>query len=291
MSIGDLIHEVFQFRSNPRTARMERKEMKRLYEWAAKNGIGKNAVDEFCNSHRDFEFLSGDRVRFYNMHGSKSRNMNAFFDDFVGVNDEWVKQMLLAKDGDKAIMEDAYRLMVAHEHSHHVWCKDDYLDIFKRRSAIDYVSEVYADVNGARLAFPGHPERAIAAAEWIKETAEPKCLKDRCAHPSWDHRLEFIRKGRFDADTIREAVELAGGRPKRVAQMTADYLSKQEFFSAPQRTVDTDKNGTAASVTREPRPVRDRVNTHMAEPAHPTPQKEPGIHRDARRRRGGRGSR
>ena len=291
MSIGDALHGFLQFRSNQRSARMERKEMKRLYKWAAKNGIDKEAVDEFCNSHRDFEFLSGERVRFYNMHGSQKRNMNSFFDNFIGVNDEWVKQMLLAKDGDKAIMEDAYRLMVAHEHSHHVWYKDDFFDGFKRRSAIDYTTEVYADVNGARLAFPDDPERAVAAAEWIKGTADPDSLEDKRMHPSWDHRLEFIRKGRFDADTIREAVELAGGRPKRVAKLTADYQSEHEFFSAPPRAANTGRDVAAASVIGEPRPVRDREITHTAEPGRPTPKKEPDTHRDARHRRRGRGSR
>lgn len=232
-----IVGELWRKAKNHLTAWWERKEIGRLYRWADREGIGREKVDDVITRHRgrDYDFLGDDKIRFFNVSaplaGCKHHNMSAFFGGYIGVNDGWIMALLTANELERPQVEDAFRLMAAHERSHHVWSSFSALGFLKHRN---YVNEVYADIHGAALAFPGEPERAIAAAEWLQKHANKMGRKDSHDHPSWDHRMELIREGEFTPDTIRKAIKMAGHREGWLTRRAITvYEKRQEYFETP----------------------------------------------------------
>ena len=175
---------------------------------------------------KDISFVENTKIIFTWVLSGISNHPDAMsvFPGLIAVNAEWAARLVIF---DNEEVRDSYRYTIGHEMTHQ---SGDYVfgEAFtKDKRFVNWVSEVHADYGGVVYAFDGDIRRAIAAIEY--KTRDYKKDRDRQAHPSWKHRKEYLRAGRFDSNLIKHIADDVGCRNQVLIDKISNYYSPIEL--------------------------------------------------------------
>ena len=174
----------------------------------------------------DLSFVENTKIIFAWVLNGFSVHLDAMsvFPGLIAVNAEWAARLVLFDDEE---VRDSYRYTIGHEMTHQ---SGDYVFwefLTKDKRFVNWVCEVHADYGGTVYAFDGDIKKAIAAIEY--KARDYKKDRDRQVHPSWQHRVEYLKDGRFDAALIKRIAEDVGCRNQILIEKITDYYSTIEL--------------------------------------------------------------